>query len=47
LREWKRNETNVAEEYCWAMTGGLTVCCGLSGFGAFDFGFQLYSLAYT
>jgi hypothetical protein len=48
VRELKRHETKVAEEYCWAITlaTGRSCCCR-SGSSVLDFGFQLDSLVYT
>ena len=42
LRDWKRRETKVAEEYCWVIThvAGRSCCCR-SGSSALEFGFHL------
>jgi hypothetical protein len=48
LRQWKRSETKVAEEYCRTTTQAAGwSCCGWLGSGALDFGFQLDSPLYT
>jgi hypothetical protein len=48
LQEWKRNETKVEEEYCWAITQAMgRSCCGRSGSSVLELGFQLDLLAYT
>ena len=42
LRERKRKKTNVAEEYCWAITkAAVRACCSRSDSGVFYFRFQL------
>jgi hypothetical protein len=44
----KRNETKVAEEYCWAITQAEgRSCYGRSGFSVLEFGFQMDSLVYA
>jgi hypothetical protein len=46
LRVLKRNETEVEEEYCWAITRAAgRSYCGRSDSSILDFGFQLDSLA--
>ena len=47
-REWRHSETNVTEEYCWAMTQEAGRSCrGRSGSSVMEFGFELDSLVYT
>jgi hypothetical protein len=48
LREWERNVTKMAEEYCWAITQAAgRSSCGPSSSSVLKFGFQLDSLVYT
>jgi hypothetical protein len=48
LLERKRNDTKVAEEYCWATTHAAEwSCCGWSDFSVLKFGFHLYSFVDT
>jgi hypothetical protein len=48
LQEGKYNETEVAEQYCWAITqaSGWS-CCGQSGCDVLKFGLQLDFLVHT
>ena len=42
LRERKRHQENVAEEYYWTTTqAAWSSCCGLYGSGLSELGFQL------
>jgi hypothetical protein len=42
LREWKRSETKVTEEYCWAITQAAgPSCCGRSGSSVLQCGFHM------
>ena len=46
--ECKRNETNLAEEYCWAMTQAAgRSFCGRSGASVVGLGFKLDSAIYV
>jgi hypothetical protein len=48
LQEWKRNETKVAEEYCWAITqAAVKSCCSRLVASVLEFGFELDSLVYA
>jgi hypothetical protein len=39
MREWKRNETKMPEEYCWATTQAMGRSrCGRSGYSVLEFG---------
>ena len=43
--EWKCNESNVAEEYCWTITQAAgRSCCGRSDSRVLELGFTLDSL---
>jgi len=47
LLKKKHNESNVAEEYCWAITQAIGwACCGRSGSRVLENGFQLDVLEY-
>jgi len=47
FHERKRSETNLMEEYCWAIAKAEgQSCCGRSGSGVLEFGFQLNSYTY-
>ena len=48
LRERKRSEAMVAEEYCWAIAQAEgRYCCVRLDSGVLEFGFQLVSVAYN
>jgi hypothetical protein len=47
LRRWKRNETKMAEEYCWAITGGGAVMLRPIGSRVLESGFQRDGLVYA
>jgi len=48
LRKQKRNDLNVAEEYCWALTQAAgRSCCSRSGVRVLGFGLQLDAYVYS
>jgi hypothetical protein len=48
LRESKFSQTDLTEEYCWAITqAAARSCCIRSDFSVLEFGFKLHSLVHT
>jgi hypothetical protein len=48
VREWKRNEMKVTEEYCWAITRTVgRLCRDRSGYIVMEFAFQLDCLLHA